>query len=65
MDYHVADCISYNQGMKSLGYAPDKDDMIQMDENEFYKGLITLASDASSVTKEATSGWVVLYSGRP
>ena len=26
--------------MKSLGYAPDEEDMSQMEEHEFYSGLI-------------------------
>ena len=39
-DHHVADCTTYKQGMKSLGYAPDEEDMSQMEEHEYYKGLI-------------------------
>ena len=39
-DNHVADCTTYKQGMKSLGYAPDEEDMRQTDEQEFYSGLI-------------------------
>ena len=39
-DHHVADCATYKQGMKSLGYAPDEEDMSQMEEHEFYSGLI-------------------------
>ena len=39
-DHHVADCTTYKQGMKSLGNAPDEEDMSQMDEHEFYSGLI-------------------------
>ena len=38
-DHHVADCTTYKQGMKSLGYAPDEEDMSQMEEHEFYSGL--------------------------
>ena len=38
--HHVADCTRYKQGMKSLGYAPDEEDMSQMEENEYYSGLI-------------------------
>ena len=30
-DHHVADCTTYEQGMKSLGYAPDEEDMSQME----------------------------------
>ena len=41
VDHHVADCTTYKQGMKSLGYAPDEEDMSQMEEHEFYTGLIT------------------------
>ena len=26
-DHHVADCTTYKQGMKSLGYAPEEEDM--------------------------------------
>ena len=32
-DHHLADCTTYKQGMKSLGYAPDE-------EHGFYSGLI-------------------------
>ena len=32
--------MTYKQGMKSLGYAPDEEDMSQMEEHEFYSGLI-------------------------
>ena len=39
-DHHVADCTTYKQGMKSLGYAPDEEHMSQMEEHEFYSGLI-------------------------
>ena len=39
-DHHVADCTTYKQGMKSLGYAPDEEDMSQAEEHEFYSGLI-------------------------
>ena len=39
-DHHVADCETYKQGMKSLGYAPDEEDMSQMEEHEYYSGLI-------------------------
>ena len=38
--HHVADCTTYKQGMKSLGYAPDEEDMSQMEEHEYYNGLI-------------------------
>ena len=39
-DYHVADCTTYKQGMKNLGFAPDEEDMSQTEEHEFYSGLI-------------------------
>ena len=39
-DHHVADCTTYKQGMKSLGYAPDEEVMSQTEEHEFYSGLI-------------------------
>ena len=39
-DHHVADCTTYKQGMKSLGYAPDEEDMSQLEEHEFNSGLI-------------------------
>ena len=39
-DHHVADCTTYKQGIKSLGYASDEGDMSQMEEHEFYSGLI-------------------------
>ena len=39
-DHHVADRTTYKQGMKSLGYAPDEEDMSQTEEHEFYCGLI-------------------------
>ena len=31
---------AYKHGMKSLGYAPDEEDMSQTEEHEFYSGLI-------------------------
>ena len=36
----MADCTTYKQGMKSLGYAPEEEDMNQTVEHEFYSGLI-------------------------
>ena len=39
-DHHVADCTTYKQSMKSLGYAPDEEDMSQTEEYEFYSGVI-------------------------
>ena len=39
-DHPVADCTTYKQGMKSLGYAPDEEDMSQTEEHEFYNSLI-------------------------
>ena len=39
-DHHVADCTTYKQGMKSLVYAPDEEDMSQMEEHEYYSRLI-------------------------
>ena len=39
-DHHMADCTTYKQGMKSLGYASDEEDMSKMEEHEFYSGLI-------------------------
>ena len=39
-DHLVADCTTYKQGMKSLVYAPNEKDMSQMEEHEFYSGLI-------------------------
>ena len=39
-DHHVADCTTYKHDMKSLGYAPDEEDMSQTEELEFHSGLI-------------------------
>ena len=39
-DHHVAHCTKYKQGLKSLGYAPNEEDMSQMEDHEFYSGLI-------------------------
>ena len=39
-DHHVADCTTYKQGMKCLGYTPDEEDMSQTEKHEFYSGLI-------------------------
>ena len=36
----MADWTTYKQDMKSLGYAPDDEDMSQMEEHEYYSGLI-------------------------
>ena len=40
IDHHVADCTIYKQGMKSWGYALDEEDMSQIEEHEYYSGLI-------------------------
>ena len=34
-DHHVADCTTYKQGTKSLGYAPDEEGMSQTEKLEF------------------------------
>ena len=34
-DYHVADCATYKQGMKSLGYTPDEEDESQTKNMNF------------------------------
>ena len=34
-DHHVADCTTYKQGMKIRGYAPDEENMSQMEEHEY------------------------------
>ena len=39
-DHYVADCTTNKQGMKSLVYAPDEEDISQTEELEFYSGLI-------------------------
>ena len=39
-DHHVADGLTYRQGMISLGYAPDEEHMSQTEEHEFYSSLI-------------------------
>ena len=39
-DFHVADCTTYKQGMKSLRYASEEEDNKQTEEHEFYSGLI-------------------------
>ena len=39
-DHHAADCSTYKQGMKSLRYAQEEEDMNQTEEHEFYRGLI-------------------------
>ena len=39
-DHYVADCTTYKQGMKILGYAPDEEDMSQIEKHEFNSGLI-------------------------
>ena len=39
---HISpDCTLYRQGIKSLGFAPEEDDVNQMDEFGFYSGLNT------------------------
>ena len=38
--WRTARRINNKQGMKSLGYAPGEEDMSQMEEHEFYIGLI-------------------------
>ena len=39
-DHIVANCTTYKQGMKSLGYATEEEDLHQTEEHEFYSGLI-------------------------
>ena len=39
-DHHVMDCTTYKQGVKTSGYTPDEEDMNQLEEHEFYSGLI-------------------------
>ena len=39
-EHHVADITKCKQGMKSLGYATDEEDMSKTEEHEFYSGLI-------------------------
>ena len=39
-DHHVVDCTTYKQGMKSLGYTPDEEVLSEVEEHEFYSGLI-------------------------
>ena len=39
-DHHVADCTTYKQGMESLGYTPDEEVLSEVEEHEFYSGLI-------------------------
>ena len=58
----MADCTTYKQGMKSLGYAPEEEDMSQTEEHEFYSGLIFKigARCLFFVTMKALSGWTVL-----
>ena len=64
-DHHVADCTTYKPGMKSLGYAPDEEDMSQTEENEFYSGLI-IKIDARCFfcNQEPFLGRIVRYFGR-
>ena len=38
-DHDLADCTTYKEGMKRLGYAPDEEDMIQMEGHESYSWL--------------------------
>ena len=65
-DHHVADCTSYKQGMKSLHYAPDEDNMDQMEEHEFYSGLIIKVSARFlfSAARKVISEWIVLCFGK-
>ena len=60
-DHHVADCTTYKQCMKSLGYAPDEEDISQTEEQEFYSGLIIKIGARSFFH---ISGWTVRYFGR-
>ena len=39
-DHHVVDCTTYKQGIKSLGLAPDEEDMSQTEEHEICSDLI-------------------------
>ena len=65
-DHHVADCTTYKQDMKSLGYKPDEEDMSQMEEHKYYSGLIIhlIIQGASTAIRKGTSEWIVLCFGR-
>ena len=65
-DHHVADCTTYKKGMKSLGYAPEVEDMNQTEEHEFYSGLIIKigARCFLSAIRRGISEWSVLCFGR-
>ena len=39
-DHHVADCTTYKKDMKSLGYTRDEEVLSEVEEHEFYSGLI-------------------------
>ena len=61
-DHQVADCTIYKQSMKSLGYAPDEEDMSQTEEHEFYSGLIIkIGARCCFATKRAITGWTVTF----
>ena len=57
-DHHVAGYTTFKQGMKSLGYAPDEEDMSQMEEHELYSGSIIKIGTRCffSAIKRATLG---------
>ena len=64
-DQHVADCTTYKQGMKSLGYASDEEDMSQMEEHEFYSGLIIkIGARCFFCNQEGHFRWTVHYFGK-
>ena len=63
--HHVADCTIHKQVVKSLGYAPDEEDMSQTEEHKFYSGLIIKkGAKCFSASKRTISGWTVPCFGR-
>ena len=64
-DHHVADCTTYKQGMNSLRYTPDEDDMSQMEEHEFCSGLvIKIGAKCFFAIKKVTLEWTVFCFGK-
>ena len=44
-NHHLVDCTTYKQGMESLGYASEEEDMSQTEEHQFYSGFIIKIGD--------------------
>ena len=64
-DHHAADCTTYKYDMKSLGYTRDEEVLSEVEEHEFYSGLIIKRGARFFLAiKNDSSGWTVPFFGK-